>query len=95
MKIVLASALLMAAAGLFGSTCAEAGEGGPDAIGGQGAGSPAAANVSNGATVGGVSAGSAQAPSGFTPEQIRRERDTGSQGPREARRPAAESLTRH
>lgn len=78
MKITMASALLAATLGLFGSTLAQAGEGGPDAIGAQGAGSPAAANVSNGATVGGVSAGSGQTPGGFTPEQIRRERDTGS-----------------
>ena len=80
MKISLTSALVAAAIGLSGTTFAQAGEGGPDAIGAQGAGSPAAANASNGATVGGVSPGSRQAPSGFTPSQIQRERDTPSQG---------------
>jgi hypothetical protein len=86
MKISLTSALVAAAIGLTGTTFAQAGEGGPDAIGAQGAGSPAAANVSNGATVGGLPPGSA--PSGFTPGQIQRERDTPSQGTTgQARRP--------
>jgi hypothetical protein len=70
MKTAFTSALVLTA--ILSATAAWAGEGGPDAIGAQGAGSPAAANVSNGATVGGVPGGSSEYRPGFTPEQQRR-----------------------
>ena len=72
MTQTLKAALVACAIGALVASAAQAGEGGPDAIGAQGAGSPAAANVSNGATVGGLPPGSSDYRPGFTPEQQRR-----------------------